>query len=224
MENIFFLVLVAVVGLIRWIMVAAENKKNTEAAKRAVDRQPNAPVERAPAQSEEERIRKFMEALGVPTTTAPPGKTPPREVVPKTPRPPRRQILPVDPFPAPRAGAPLAPATTTSPPFVVPPVELPAPRTVETTVATAPTTVRVERERRTAPDFEVGNVEWRIDDPLQLRSMETVGTLGSADLVAPEITWAQRLATPEGLRDAVILREIFGPPRSMQPLEQRAVA
>ena len=35
MENIFFLVLVAVVGLVRWLSQVAENKRNAEAAKRS---------------------------------------------------------------------------------------------------------------------------------------------------------------------------------------------
>ncbi len=30
-------------------------------------------------------------------------------------------------------------------------------------------------------------------------------------------SFAARLATPQSLRDAIVLREIFGPPRSMQP-------
>ena len=35
MENYFFLILVAVVGVIRWLSQAAENKRNAEAAKRS---------------------------------------------------------------------------------------------------------------------------------------------------------------------------------------------
>src|SRR3954451_15875073 len=95
MENIFFLVLVAVVGLLRFIMQVAEKKRNAEAEKRS-----GVPPSRAPAQTEEERIRKFFEALGVPTSADPPPKVQPRQV-PKTPRA-KRPILPVDPFPQPR--------------------------------------------------------------------------------------------------------------------------
>nr|MDQ3315335.1 hypothetical protein [Verrucomicrobiota bacterium] len=78
MENIFFLVLVAVVGLLRWAMQAAETKRNAEAQKRSDTPPPNAPIVRAPVQSEEERVRKFFEALGVPSTSAPPPRVQPR--------------------------------------------------------------------------------------------------------------------------------------------------
>ena len=82
MEQIFFLVLVAVVGLLRWLSQAAEKKRNEEAA-RGTGQAPagrETAVPRAPVQTEEERIRKFMEALGMPTSQAPQltlRKTPP---------------------------------------------------------------------------------------------------------------------------------------------------
>ncbi len=93
MENLFFLALVAVLALVRWFVQAAENKKNAEAARRA-EPPPSAPLQRAPAQTEEERIRRFMEALGIPKGEVPP----PRKVLP----PGRKKILPVDSFPIPR--------------------------------------------------------------------------------------------------------------------------
>src|SRR3982751_5638924 len=110
MEQILFAALVLVVGLIRVIMNVAEKKRNAQAAKGAAPQpqQANAPVQRAPADSEEERIRRFMEALGVPTNTPPP-KAPRRVVTPKAAAPPRRKIMPVDPFPAPRAELPSPP-------------------------------------------------------------------------------------------------------------------
>ncbi|MDQ6860469.1 MAG: hypothetical protein M3032_04845, partial [Verrucomicrobiota bacterium] len=102
MEQIFFVVLVGIVALLRFVMQRAEQKRNREAARRvSPTSQPNAPVPRAGAESEEERIRRFMEALGVPAPNAPPPKTPPPRVMPKTARPPKK-ILPVDPFPTPR--------------------------------------------------------------------------------------------------------------------------
>jgi hypothetical protein len=48
----------------------------------------------------------------------------------------------------------------------------------------------------------------------------TTPTLVRQKVVVAEQSWAIRLATAEGLRSAIILREIFGPPRSMRPLEQ----
>src|SRR5947209_403504 len=148
MEQILFAALVLVVGLLRVIMNVAEKKRNAEAAKRAAPQPqlPNAPVQRAPADSEEERIRRFMEALGVPTNL-PPAKAPRRVVVPKPAAPPRRKIMPVDPFPAPRVKlAPPPPVVVEAPaPSITPPV---APTITTTTVAT------------TVPAFEVAEVEW----------------------------------------------------------------
>ena len=85
MENIFFIALVVIVGLVRLISQIVEKKKNAEAERRT-GLPPTAgttPVQRAPAQSEEERIRRFMEALGVPTTSAPPPPVQPRPPTPQ---------------------------------------------------------------------------------------------------------------------------------------------
>src|SRR4051812_3643261 len=123
MENIFFLVLVAVVGLLRFLMQVAEKKRNASAEKKSDAPATNMPPSRAPAQTEEERMRKFFEALGVPTSASPPSKVQPRQVTSRTPRG-KRPILPVDPFPAPR---------TFLPPVVQAPPPAPPPGRVEPT-------------------------------------------------------------------------------------------
>ena len=229
MENIFFLVLLGVVGLLRWLSQMAENKKNREAEKRAQDPAPNAPIPRAPVDSEEERIRKFMEALGVPTTSARP-EAPPREPPPaKTPAPPRKPpLMPVDPFPKPHPffprppasaphsapAPPLVPSTPTAVPTVTAaPPPLP---TRETTVLTEPAR-RMPAVRRAVSERDA----YAIDQEAGYEDR----TLADATepLLAP-ISLAARLATQQGLRDAIILREIFGPPRSMQPLEPGRVS
>ncbi len=190
MENLFFLALVAVVGLVRWLAQAAENKRNAEAAKR-VDPAPNAPLPRAPAQTEEERIRRFMEALGVPKGAA----SPPPKVTPR----PAKTILPVDPFPTgqqkfppffPRPGKPTTPK---SPPPVLPPP--------------SPETATLEEPKRDP----IRSVDYTVD-----RNAERLGDTRKREA---RTGVAARLATSEGLRDAIVLREIFGPPRSMQPLD-----
>ncbi len=103
MEQIFFLVLIAVVGLARWLLQAAENRKNTEAEKQSSASADSTPPGRAPAQSEEERVRRFFEALGVPTTGSPPPRVQPRQVTPRKPKA-KPTIAPIDPFPMPRTG------------------------------------------------------------------------------------------------------------------------
>jgi hypothetical protein len=201
MENIFFLILVGVVGLLRLVMQAAEKKRNSGAAKRSGTPGANAPLPRAPAQSEEERIRKFFEALGVPTSADPPPKVRPREVTPKTPRT-KRPILPVDPFPRPRT---VLPPVAQAPPVVpsFPPVEAAEPTPPPQSPAVVQETGSAISQAEIAPaTFEVSHLEER--------------KAGGTSSVPPDLI--ARLRTPEGLRDAVVLREIFGPPRSRQPL------
>lgn len=206
-ENVFFLVIVALVGLGRWVLAALESKRNEEAAKRARAGGPNAPVERAPAQTEEERVRRFMEALGVPTTSTPPPKTQPRRVTPKTPRAPKRKISPVDPFPIPRT-------TTWSPePVVVVPPPLPAastPPPPTESIPSIPPRVIVATAQQRAPSYDVQDVTGATQPGSVVRQQAITAPAG----------WAARLASAEGARDAIILREIFGPPRSMQPLNE----
>ena len=227
MENIFFLILLAVVALVRWLSQVAENKKNAEAERRAGLPQAGgaAPtqVQRAPAQSEEERIRKFMEALGVPTTSAPPPPVQPRRVEPESP-PAKRQFLPVDPFPVPQARraeqpppvaiptTPAIPATPAPPPL--PPPPLPS---RETTMFAEPIRQRAPRAS-TASEFEVQDVTGAAAEDLPADAAAS-GRRTAATAEGRGI--AARLGTARGLRDAIVLREIFGPPRSMQPSDSR---
>lgn len=204
MENIFFLVLVAVVGLLRWLSHAAENKRNAEAAKRAGTppaQETATPTQGAP-QTEEERIRKFLEALGVPAT-APPPKMQPRQITPKT-SPVSRKIQPIDPFPAPRdRGSELPPPVASAPPPLPPVATATAVATPLPTLETSMLRQATATRSRTASEFEVQD----------LGSGSSIG-----GRFAPATLMAQ-LTTKSGLRDVIVLREIFGPPRSMQAID-----
>ena len=228
MEQIFFLVLLAIVGLIRWLSQIAEDKKNRELEKRAAAGEaasPAAPVQRAPADSEEERIRKFMEALGMPTSTTPPPTRERKQAPPPAPRP-APKVQPIDPFPGPRGGLPIPPVVV-PPIFQQPPPPLPRPATVVPTSApplpTRETTALGDSPAKRAridpmaAQFEVQ----QIDEPTEEASHSGGAGHGkrSAARQSSAFTLAARLASQEGLRDAIVLREIFGPPRSMQPLD-----
>lgn len=209
MENIFFLILVAIVGLIRWLSQAAENKRNAEAERRSAPPAtavPSAPM--APS-TEEERVRKFFEALGVPVGTAPSPKAPPRRVVTPKAAPADRKFMPVDPFPVPRGRATTPPsAPTTPPPLPVAPA--PAPQITRPAQITVSKKAAIEMPRSmTSSEFEVQDF-----DAFAIRS--NAESPSESSLVG-------RLATGQGLRDAIILREIFGPPLSMQPLTRTTV-
>jgi hypothetical protein len=232
MENIYFLILVAVIGLVRWIAQMAENKRNADAARRAgtasAESRPNAPVERAPAQSEEERIRKFMEALGMPTDQPPPPPVQPTAVMrapeartaPAQPQPQERRRTfappPVDPFPRP---------VFQRPTVVVEPRQAPAPPPLPAAppppLPTRETSVLVEQASRTtasaAPEFTVQDIDEAAAEAALTREARRAS--GAAIVTSP-VSLVERLSTHEGLRDAMVLREIFGPPRSMEPLER----
>src|SRR5205807_5496926 len=97
LENLLFLLLLALAGLFQLLGRAARKTSTDEVepTSKPAPRMPK-PIPRAPAESDEERIRKFLEALGQPPTSRPP---PP--VVPRTDIPPR-PVAPVQP-PLPQA-------------------------------------------------------------------------------------------------------------------------
>ncbi len=174
------LLIIAAITLIRWLISKSKaGAQNTEAPPPPP---PSQPISRGgETRTEEERIRKFLEALGQPPGSAPPKVAPRRrEVQPKIfPRLPR---LTTAPPPLPKAPEM---AAATPPPL---PIEL----------ATKPST--------TVPDFEVRQVARQTSsEPLP----ET--RLGALTRF--------KLGTPQDLRTAIVLREIFGPPRSLQPLD-----
>ena len=226
MEQLLFLALLGVVGLLRWFSQMAEERRNREAEKRTAAPPPNAPVPRAPAETEEERIRRFMEALGVPTN-APIPKVVPKVEAPKAPpaaAPPKRAGMPIDPFPRPRAGLPTPPVVVAPPPMprqpapAAPPPLVPPPPSAAPPLPTRETTVFADPPRpsplprREGAEFEVRDITegaYEVAEP--------TGS-GSTRAAAPLTGIAARLANRQGLRDAIVLREIFGPPRSMQPL------
>jgi hypothetical protein len=174
------LILIAVVGLIRWLISNAKaGAKNTQPPPT-----PSQPIERGgETQSEEERIRKFLEALGQPAGSSPPTKVAPRPraVVPK--------IFPSLP-PLKTKPPPLPPELATPPP----PPPLPARRSA------APT--------RTIAEFQVQDFARQTSSepsPAQPRRVA-----GNARI---------NLGTPQDLRTAIVLREVFGPPRSLQAFD-----
>ncbi|MGI8435593.1 MAG: hypothetical protein ACR2NX_01620 [Chthoniobacterales bacterium] len=202
MENYFFLLLIAVVGAFRLFAQIAEKKRNADAERRNITPPSSAPPPRSnDAQTEEERVRKFFEALGVPASSTPAPKVEPRRVV--TPKAPPKKFMPIDPFPVPRGSvmAPLpSPVVSAPPPIpavvaptatplqaIVPPIRLPA--------------------AMTSQIFEVQNV----------------GESGATSPGLAGTSFAARLANPQALRDAIVLREIFGPPRSQQPFSHSSL-
>lgn len=172
--------------------------------------------------SEEERMRRFMEALGIPPDTAAPQRGPnPTPLRPAEPRPApkRRQVPPIPPF----VGQ--EPWNTPRKRKVPPPMP-PAVPYEERTLSTAP-----------APTTPAGRIEL---PPLETTEVEQFRTLSSGvSAIPPSISpltseeaeaksaddvrrkedrdlWRAALRSPDALRSAFILREILGPPRGLQ--------
>jgi hypothetical protein len=173
------LLIIVAVTVLRWLI--SKGKAQAQNPPAAPPPTPRQPITRGgETQTEEERIRKFLEALGQPAGSAPP-KVAPR----------RRDVQP-------RIFPRLPPLTTAPPP-------LPETRAVRTPTP-PPLPMELASARASVPDFEVHEVARQ-----------------TSSEPAPEVqrTIAARfkLGTSQDLRTAIVLREIFGPPRSLQPFD-----
>ncbi len=193
LDNLLFILLIAMAALFRLLASkAGDAKKRSQKPdqRSTATPQPDQPVRRAPVESDEERIRKFLEALGQPPTSRPPSPVVPRTDIPL------RPLAPVHPPPIPTARNVLARTKRK----VVETKKLPAAAVFELHEAPprppeAPDSFKPAAEAcamATEPKTKVA------------RTGTNIATL---------------LHSPAGLRNAIILREIFGPPRSLQPLD-----
>ena len=199
-ENLLFILLVAVALLFQLLTRAAKKAggSSSETDRRSTSPLPTPPpLRRAAMQTDEERIRKFLEALGQPTTAIPP---PP--VVPRTDIPPR----------------PLAPVQPPSGPFS--PLrkvirEASRKRTVILHESPVGTPGEWLREESVPASNETGA------QPRKTLSQQTAALpiAAPARPTATNLEITTLLNSAAGLRNAIILREIFGPPRSLQSLD-----
>jgi hypothetical protein len=175
-----YLLIIAAVALLRWLI--SKGKSEAQNTQSQPPPPPSQPITRGgETQTEEERIRKFLEALGQPPGAAPPKVTPRRREV------------------QPRIFPRLPPLTTAPPPIPeAPEVQTVMPPPLPIALAT--------KRGMTDPDFEVREVA-------RQTSSEPLPETRRAGLARV------KLATPQDLRTAIVLREIFGPPRSLQPFD-----
>jgi len=207
LENLLFLLLLALAGLFQLLGRAARKTggDEEESTPRPAPRMPK-PIPRAPAESDEERIRKFLEALGQPAASRPPPPVAPRTDIPP------RPLAPVQP--------PVARA------WKVIREERRKPEVIRRGTPPRETARRAEKifppAITGAPAFEVHEGPLPIEPtpfiktPVEAYAAATRPVRKEAELKRDIATL---LASKSGLRDAIILREIFGPPRSMQPLD-----
>jgi hypothetical protein len=207
LDNLLFLLLLVVAGLFQ-LLGRAARKRSGEEEKQAPKPAPQMtkPIPRVAKESDQERIRKFLEALG-----QPPASPLPPPVVPRTNVPPR-PLAPVQP-PVPRAWKVIREERRK--PDVIR-RETPPPEIVKRTEKVFPPAMTV------APAFEVHEGPLLVEQPSIIKTpveAYAAATRPIAKGAELKTDIATLLASKSGLRDAVILREIFGPPRSLQPLD-----
>lgn len=184
-DHPWILLIIAAISLVRWLI--QKSKAEGQDAEPPPASSPNQPITRgSETHTEEERIRKFLEALGQPAGSSPPPKTTPRR------RPDATVFSPLPPLTTAPPPLPRAPKAAPRMPPPLPPVFTPAPFPAASEV-----------------DFEVRELT-------RQASSEPVPDVRRA--AGSQFATRLKLGTPQDLRTAIVLREIFGPPRSLQPL------
>ena len=202
LDQLVFLLLVGIAFFFQLLARAAKAGKGPGGTK---PKSTPPPIPRAPAETDEERIRRFLEALGQPTTSKPPP--------PVTPRPTYQKpiLLPHSP----PFGSPLPPLTTRPP-------ELPR-------EAKLPTEIKPAREAKIfrskvaeAPTFEIQQGPLPSEPPAIAKMPVEAPAIADQQpsIPSPRRTeLAALLRSTSGLREAIVLREIFGPPRGLQQFD-----
>jgi hypothetical protein len=180
-DHPIILIIIVAAALLRWL----SQKSQTEKQDSERPTVPGQPIPRGgETQTEEERIRRFLEALGQPATSTPPPKVAPKREF----RPNRMPPLTTMPPPLPSA-----PSST------IPPLPALAPPPIERPVF-KPAMVQEKA-------FEVRDLGAQTSSDLAPDARRTA---------AEQQGFMLKLRSTQGLRSAIVLREIFGPPRSLQ--------
>jgi hypothetical protein len=201
-DNLLVLLFFGVAIFFQLISAATSKKRKRPGETRPESTSPpqtSREIETEEEQSDEDSIRKFLEALGQPTTSKPPAPRPSYQkpiVVQKEQDTLRRRWI----------GTELPPLTTRPP-------DLPP----EVSIQPIPKAARKTFKQKVAEPatFEVQQAP----SPITEAEVKTALQSAAAQPTAKPLDVATLLRSTSGLRNAIILREIFGPPRSMQPLD-----
>jgi hypothetical protein len=213
LDNLLFLLLILAAAFFQLLSKAISKARKSDSNETSSAARPQTPrpIQRAPRESDADRIRKFLEALG-----QPPSSTPPSPVLPRTDIPPRR-LAPVQP-----------------PPVIPGAWRLPRERTEKSDVSQRESAPREQPNRSqqivplpvpppAAPAFEVHEglpVELQ-PPPITKRPVEAyaAATQTVAKRADFKMNLATLLASKSSLRDAILLREILGQPRGLRALD-----
>jgi hypothetical protein len=231
-DNLLFILLVGMAALLRLLASKAGAAKKTSQEQGQGSTPPPAPrshqpIARAPEETDADRIRKFLEALGQPATSKPPPPVAPRTDIPP------RPVAPVRPPPGmlPSPPAPSRPLTREEQRKRAVILHEGASGTSEEwlrkinypgQIMKPPAERKIFIPKVTKlPAFEV-QAEAPPTEPPQAKTPAEAYAIATQPRIEPapgEINISLLLRSSSGLRNAIILREIFGPPRSLQPLE-----
>lgn len=207
-QNIIFIIIAAIIGISRLVSrISEKSKKQSQRRRQPPPSPPNIPqpIQRTRPKTDEERVREFLEALGQPAGTAPPPKIQPRTQIPPRPLAPVQPPASVRPFGKPefrtwreqaKEIVVLQQPTKIAPPEIKRVVVPPGPAE-----ANEPGAWIAQEEAQTAAATKMAIA--RTDDQPSVRA--------SADAI-----WKRTLRSPDAVRTAIVLREIFGPPRAVQ--------
>src|SRR5437868_12277939 len=208
-QNIIFTIIAAIIGISRLISrISEESKKQSQRRGQPPQGPPPQPgipqpIQRTRPKTDEERVREFLEALGQPAGAAPPPKALPRAQIPPRPLAPVQPPASMRPFAKPvfrtwkeqaKEIVVLQQPAKAAPPesrriVVSPPV--PA-------EANEPGTWLEQAQTAAGTKMSIA----RTDDQPSVRA--------SADAI-----WKRTLRSPEGLRTAIVYRDIFARPRGV---------
>jgi hypothetical protein len=199
-DTIIFFVLAALALIFKWL-----TSKGSDDSAKPQPNPPNEPIQRAPPKTEEERVRRFLEALGVPPGTQPPSPVRTRTV---TPRPAATPAPHTPPQKIRRSWAqPLPPVVTTPEDMPLPPLATtPQPEPVFV-VQTQPASATV-----VPPPLPAGVSTRPFAAPVARKASPT--------RTPPMTSLRAALRSRERIRQAIILREVLGPPRGLEPFGQ----
>jgi hypothetical protein len=187
-DTLIFLVLAGLALVFKWLTSRTSSDSENSEPPSPNEQEPR----RAPPQSEEERVRRFLEALGAPPGTQPPPPVRPRRVVTPAPRGVKPKVK--------RSWVqPLPPLVTTPDEVAPPPVTIyPLPEPVVAKAEPAPEVfLPPPLPPLSAPLLRKGTPPGRA-------SATSVMSLGA------------RLRSRGSIREAIVLREVLGPPPGLQ--------
>ena len=208
LDNLLFFLLIAVVALFQLLSktISKAGKSDSNETSSLPKPQTPRPIQRAPRESDADRIRKFLEALGQPPTSTPPPPVAPRSDVP--PRPlasvqPPPVILGVWRLPRERAEKPDI-SERESRPYEQP--------SHMQEIATAPVAVTFEVHEALPVEPQPSIIKTPVESDATASQVVAKRAGSKRDI-------ATLLGSKSSLREAILIREILGPPRGLQALD-----